>query len=167
MLQTKLNSFTIVEIVVTLLLTTLVFSISLIAYRVVQGQINRYIKLDSRQTSYLSFTKAVNFDSQTCLYMITTTDGFECWSQTKSIKYVIQDSLILRENEYNLQDSFLFEQSELKYFFKDNEILDNDEPIDEIQMSFKIDDMVYYVNAKKDYDALTLISLKTLIDARN
>jgi len=164
---TKVGSFTIVEVIVTLILMVLVFSISFLAYGIIQSQFNRYVNSTSRQMVYLSFVKAINTDIKNCLFMISTDDGFDCLSQGKTVRYIIQDSMVIRENEHAIQDSFLFKQLHTKQFFKEKEILEIGRPMDGIRMTFFFEGLKYYVSATKDYDALTLISLKTPADARN
>lgn len=167
MIRRKLKSFTIIEVIVTLILTVLVFSISFLAYRIIQSQLNRYADSSNQQMEYLSFIKAINGDVTRSLYLVSTTDGFECWSQDQAIRYIIQDSLVIRENSHALQDSFSFKQLQTQRFFEGAEILERGEPMDEVSISFLFEGLDYYVNASKDYDARTKMELNKLTNARD
>lgn len=149
--------FTVIEIVVTLILTTIVFSIALFAYKVFHNQFQRYSSSISEQTELFILQQALNRDITTSQMIVRTDDGFECRSDSTSIRYVVDGNSLIRENAFAVQDSFHFHHLLLSVSFESEEPEAFGELIDKVTIEFTKGEKLSVFQVGKQYDAYTLI----------
>ncbi|HUH17851.1 hypothetical protein [Albibacterium sp.] len=155
----KVPAFTIIEVLIALILTAVVFTISFLSYKIVQDQFKDYSNSADRLVRYLELQKIINLDVDNSLYIEVTDEGFDSVFSDKSIHYFISDSLVVRRNENAVIDSFKFQIVNKQFLFKKNIVTEPGKCFDNLTLTLNINDQQSFIIAKKEYDAQTLMDI--------
>ena len=161
MTQERVPAFTVIEIVVTLILTAIVFSIGLFAYRVFHNQFQQYSGEVSKQTELFILKRALDRDIKNCERLELIDAGFNCLTDTSSTSYIIDGDLLIRGNAFAVQDSFLLQDLLVSTSFENKETLVLGEFIDRIKIEFTQGERRSVFQLEKQYDAYTLMFPKS------
>lgn len=155
----KLKAYTIVEMIVTMLITSVTISIAYSSFRIINGQFGQYKTRSHRNYELVLLDKFMMKDFTNALRIIKNADGYSCQYQDKIINYEFEDSFILRKS--NLTDTFKLKIVEPKFYFMNEEEFVPGSLIDKVEFTGIIEDESLPFLYKKEYGADILLEKET------
>lgn len=150
-----------VEVLITMLLTVIVFSIAFLSYRIIQQQLNDFTRSSDELLEYVAFQSAMDADIRKALYLEVADDGFYAARGDSAVSYRLLDSLVIRENAAGVIDSFMIHVTGSAFFFQNTSVELEGALFDCVVLSFSENGQDYVAASRKEYDALTLMNIKT------
>lgn len=112
----RLKAFTVIEMLVVMLISTIAIGIAYASYRIVQGQFQTYKKSSSEISDYLVLDKLITKDFLESDKVFRTSSGFEMIFSDKKIAYEEYEGNLLRKSI--VVDTFKIQLSELNASLK-------------------------------------------------
>ncbi|MBO9702109.1 MAG: prepilin-type N-terminal cleavage/methylation domain-containing protein [Sporocytophaga sp.] len=151
----KFKAYTIVEMIVTMLITSVTISIAYSSFRIINGQFGQYKSRSHRNYELVLLDKFMMKDFTNSIRVIRNTEGYSCQYLDKSIDYEFEESYILRKS--NLTDTFKLKIVEPKFYFMNEEEFVPGALIDKVEFTGIIEEESLSFLYKKEYGADILV----------
>lgn len=115
----KVKAYTIVEMIVTMLITSVTISIAYSSFRIINGQFGQYKTRSHRNYELVLLDKFMMKDFTNASRIVRKSEGYSCQYPDKNIDYEFEDTYILRKS--NLIDTFKLKIQEPKFYFMNEE----------------------------------------------
>lgn len=159
----KLKAFTLIELIVTMLLSVFVFSLIFWAY---SSSVKNYLLYNEFNTELLSISEmqfALEQDFHRAQYVQPAENGIYIYTKTKQgdapIHYSFEPDNIKRKTSAKI-DTFFFENENLQILFNDRHQFDQNGLVDKISFLVKKGDKEFPFSYSMWYDRTTLFEEK-------
>jgi hypothetical protein len=152
----KIKSFTILELTVVMLMSTLVLGIAYNGYTIFYKQFISFKKSSSKIADISLLDRLIWTDIADCKTVVKNEQGITCKFAGNEIKYVLEEDFILRKRG-TMIDSFFITVEDAEYNFRTNKAYDG-QIIDELKFINVIDDQQKVFHYLKTYGADILIN---------
>jgi len=155
----KFKAYTIVEMIVTMLITSVTISIAYSSFRIINGQFGLYKSRSHRNYELVLLDKFMMKDFTNAARVIRNAEGYSCQYPDKEIDYEFEESYILRKS--NLTDTFKLKLMEPKFYFMNEEEFVPGSLIDKVEFTGIIEEESLSFLYKKEYGADILLEKET------
>ncbi len=128
----KIKAFTLIELIVVLLLTSLVITITFYTFQVAKNYYLHFDKKENQVTALIRFNAVLQSDFTKSQYAEGNSKVVTCYFEKKQISYRFMNEYIIRE-QVGVRDTFYCQASHLKYFFENAILMSDQRVIDEFQ----------------------------------
>lgn len=156
----KLKAFTIMELVVAMLISSIVVSIAYAGFRLVSAQLRSMEHHSGEGNRFLRLNQALQTDLDKSARVIRQEDGFVCERGDGRVRYQLTDTAIIRWLEDGRVDSFGFKGVQTSLWFEGEPQDRNGQLVDALhgQLVTSTDSLPLYIT--KAYDRQTLFYLE-------
>jgi Tfp pilus assembly protein PilE len=155
----KIKAYTIVEMIVTMLITGVTISIAYSSFRIINGQFGQYKARSQRNYEVVLLDKFMMKDITEAVRVVRNTNGFSCLYIDKTIDYTFESTYILRKS--TLADTFNINVLEPKFTFMDEEEFVPGALVDRVEFAGVIEDETIPFIYIKEYGADILLDKET------
>lgn len=156
----KLNAFTLIEIIMTMLLSVVVFSLIFWAYSISIKNYVQYNEFNSKLLSLSELDYILEQDFFKAKEVRLIPKGIKIdFKDANDIEYNFEEEFIIRKQSEKI-DSFLFTNQNLAFFLNDNLSGNIDGLIDQLTFEINKGEKTFPFSFKKHYDQTTLFENK-------
>lgn len=152
----KINAYTLMEVTVAMLLSTLTITICYSAYGIINSYFNSFQQKNTMSSELLSLKHTLDRDAERSDYVFKTANGFEFSQDSAKIAYAFTNHYILRQLNDLHTDTFKIQLKEMKSYFEGKEMNGLD-TIDQINFKLIVpNDIAISMQINKYYSATDL-----------
>ena len=154
-LPRRLDAFTLLEMMVVLVVSSILFGMAYAALRVVQHQQRVFSDRTATLGQISTWQNVIAADMQTARWVEVAADQFRCFRPGGQVVYSLRDSTLVRE-QGDATDTLRVPVREATYFWQHKPRTQG--PIDEVSFRLMAARDTFYVQATAHYAAQQLIS---------
>lgn len=156
----KVKAFTIMELIIAMMLTTLIVGITFYSMRLVEGNASKLTANFKQNQAFIRLRTALKKDAEQASHILSTSNGFLCQQDHQLVRYALDGQALYRtvDDRYDRQllDSFDLPVTELILSFQNSELINEDQLIDLIQCGVQAQNSTITISIVKTYDSVTL-----------
>lgn len=150
----KLFAFTIMEVLITMIVSSIAISLIIGVYLNNQKALMQYINISGVYANNLDFLTTLKTDINKSTYITENTDGIELHNKSTTIDYQFFENQVLRFTETNI-DTFVIKIQNYEFLY----LNDNSDCIEYINLSLTVDVFEKEILLSKIYSNDTLFRL--------
>ena len=153
----RLSATTMVELIVVMLLSTILFSAAMLMYKIIQAQYDNYATLTEKTWAYDDLHHLLYQDIWKAEQVQVLDDELYCWMDNHEVTYFVQEPYVLRQMQEQMMhtDTFHFVETRLETYFKG--YLIDEGLVDKVVLTIPtIEDRTKQFIFTKTYDYTTL-----------
>jgi prepilin-type N-terminal cleavage/methylation domain-containing protein len=154
----KLRAFTIIELIIVMLISSVVITIAYTGLGVFYRQYTQFKHTQEAVSQTLLLDRLLTLDFSNCNYVEKKEGGITCVYADKEIAYQLTDEYILR-TEKQTADTFFMPNLRYQTFFLQEEVYMAEKMIDELGIDYLHSEENLHVSYTKKYAADALLNV--------
>ena len=155
----KIKAFTILELVVTMLITSIIIGVVYTSYFILNKTYTTYQAKNEKIDSIVQLNNLLKSDFAGSAKVLKSPTGIICFLQNKTVIYTITPDYIVRAS--SVSDTFKIASSNIATLFENKPVITTDNPqsyIDELDVTFKVLNEIIQYHYFKIYSSEELIN---------